>query len=162
MPLFGCKYAFKVKRLVYSRRIQELCGAAYPGHPQGCPNYRSGNPECPYVAPYLEDLTDPGREFWLVFGEFDLAGHVERMKIAHPDWSTRRLRCVLYWQSRSKAMMKRRAAAWANYIGADFIHHRPEAAGVNVYATAALSGFKLERIKNLKTCRHIALVGWRK
>lgn len=151
----------RVKKLVHSRRVPDWCGLPYPGHPKGCPNYYSGRAQCPPVAPYITEIMDLRRAMYLVHSEFDLEAHVTEMERKHPYWTERQLRNVLYWQSRSKKQMKMRAIDLAKRIGANSICLMGEAAGVNLYATCALSGLKLEKIKDLRICRHVAIVGWK-
>ena len=155
-----CSWAIPVKRLVRSKRIQlAWCAFRYPGHPKGCPNLYG---RCARRAPYIDDVLDVNRPMWLVFSEFDLAAHVEKMRVKHPDWTERQLRNVLYWQRVSKKQARNRGGAWAQLVGADYVCTLGEAAGVNLFATARISGLKLEKIRRLKVCRHIVIVGWRK
>ncbi len=44
-------------------------------------------------------------------------------------------------------------------LGLNTITTCPEGMGVNVYATARAHGLILEKIRDLKMCRHIALIG---
>ena len=151
----------KVKRLVHSPEVPDWCGLPYPGHPKGCPNYYSGRLCCPPEAPYITEVLDLSRDIYLVHSIFDLEEHMKKMKKKHSNWTERQLRNVLYWQSRSKKEMKEKAFAFAKHIRANKICTMGEAAGVNLYATCAVSGLKLEKIKGLKICRHVALVGWK-
>ncbi len=57
--------------------------------------------------------------------------------------------------------MRQRAKIAQFYGGGDAVLTCPEAHGVNVYATCFCSGLKIQKIKNIITCRHIALVGFR-
>ena len=149
------------KKIIHNTKVSDWCGLPYPGHPKGCPNYCSGKAKCPPVAPYITEIMDLDRPVYLVYSEFNLAAHMAKMKKRHPHWTERQQRNVLYWQSRSKKQMKERAAEAVRILGADTICTMGEAAGVNLYATCRLSGLKLEKIKGLKICRHVALVGWR-
>lgn len=144
--------------LILSNDVGDWCRLPYPNHPKGCPKY--GQSEgCPPRAPKVENVFDLSKPLFLINSEFDLAAHVERMRLAHPEWSDRQLRNVLYWQGTSRKQLKKRVKQAAELVGADTFAMVPEAMGVNVYATAMLSGLKLERIKGLKTCRHVALIG---
>jgi len=155
------KWARPVRILYHDRRIPMWCALPYPGHPKGCPNFGNQPDRCPPHAPYITDIFDLSKPMWLAFSEFDLAGHIKSMKAKHSDWSEPRLRCVLYWQSRSKKQMKLRASTLASHVGADTIHHMAEAAGVQMYRTAEASGLHLEKIRDITVCHHIALVGWK-
>lgn len=151
-------FVFPVARLVLSNRVGEWCRMPYPGHPKGCPNYGKAD-RCPPQAPHVSDYFDIAKPLYLVHSEFDLAGHQGMMQTAHPAWTDRQCRCVLYWQPKSRKQLKERAGDAMRLLGLDGMAWVPEAMGVNVYATARLSGLILERIRDLKTCRHVALIG---
>jgi len=151
-------FILPVSRLVISDQVGEWCKLPYPGHLKGCPNYGVAE-RCPPLAPHVTDYFDTSRPLYLVHSEFDLTGHQQRMKEAHPVWTDRQCRCVLYWQPKSRKQLKERAAEAMRLLGLDAMAWVPEAMGVNVYATARTSGLILERIRDLKTCRHVALVG---
>ena len=154
-------WVYKVKKLVINKSTSEWCKLPYPGHKKGCPNYGKSDrcpPECKHLGVYF-DLSKP---MYLIHSEFDLAGHALIMKNKHPNWSDRQCRCVLYWQSRSRKQLKERISAVMPILLVDFVTTTMEAMGVNVYATARLSGLNLERIRDLSICRHVALAGSRK
>ncbi len=87
---------------------------------------------------------------------------MQRMKDLHPGWSELQCRCVLYWQSTSRDQLAYRIKFALHTLQADASAAVPEAMGVNVYATCRLAGLQLEKIRTLKICRHVALIGWRK
>lgn len=151
-------YIYRVKRLVLSNKVGQWCRLPYPGHPRGCPNYNQSE-KCPPKAPRAQDIFNLDQSLYLVHSEFDLLAHASRMQNRHPHWSDRQCRCVLYWQGTSRRQLKDRC--WqASWTDEKLIYTLiPEAMGVNIYATAALSGLKLERIKNITTVRHVALLG---
>jgi hypothetical protein len=98
---------------------------------------------------------------YLVYSEFDLGAHIEKMKAAHPEWSDKQCRCVLYWQGASKKLLKGEIKKAVKETGLKIVVDKPEGVGVNVYATCFKSGLRLERIKGLKICRHVAIIGQR-
>jgi len=151
---------YEVNRLVVTSRSGDWCKTPYPGHAKGCPNYGKSE-RCPPKAPRLEAYFNTSRALYLVHSEFDLTAHAKRMKHEHPWWSERQCRCVLYWQSRSRKQLAERVAIVMKDRGLDRVATCPEAMGLNVYATAHLAGLRLEKIHNLSTCRHVALVGHR-
>ncbi len=65
----------------------------------------------------------------------------------------------MYWQGTSRKQLRERVAIAKNEKETNITLYCPEAHGVNVYASAKKSGLKLERIKDLKICRHVALLG---
>jgi len=153
---FGVIEAIQV---CHSRKTGDWCKLPYPGHAKGCPNY--GRDGCPPDAPFISDIMDLRRPVYVAFSEFNLSAHIFRMQIKHPNWSDRQCRCVLYWQGTSRKQMRIRVKIAKFFGGGNLVLECPEAHGVNVYATCAYSGLKLQRIKNLETCRHVALIGFR-
>jgi len=57
--------------------------------------------------------------------------------------------------------MRERAKIAQYLTGGDTVLHCPEAHGVNVYATLSYSIARLQKIKYLTLCRHIALIGFK-
>lgn len=151
-------YVLPVVKLVHSPKIRDWCKLSYPGHPKGCPNYGKYN-KCPPNSPNVEDILDTNREMFLVYSEFNLQEHVDRMKEKHPNWTDRQLRNVLYWQRISKKEMITRSILFAKENGFDLIIPMGESVGINLYKTCRLSGLKLESIKSLKINHHVAVVG---
>ena len=149
-----------VKRLVVSEKTGEWCKLPYPNHPKGCPNYGK-KATCPPQAPRLHHYFDVSRPMSLVHSEFDLEKHAKRMRTEHPQWSERQCRCLLYWQPTSRKQMRARTSAAMWTIGCNAKTECPEAMGLNVFATAAVSGLKLDRTRNIRTARHVCLIGWR-
>lgn len=154
-------WVIPVKTLIWSKETRKWCGLKYPNHPKGCPNWKT---RCPERGPYVDSLLDLKKPMWIVHSEFDLAGHVEKMRGRHPKWTERQLRNVLYWQSQSRKQLRTRVAIAIRLLipRINYVLPGAEYSGVNVYVTALKSGLKLERIKDLKTCRHIAILGTRK
>ena len=152
------RWIYPVKRLIISNQVGEWCQMPYPDHPKGCPNFGKAD-KCPPEAPTVGDYFDLSSPLWLVHSEFNLADHIGRMQEKHPQWSLKQCRCVLYWQSTSRKQLKNRIKEALSMTGANGSAMIPEAMGVNVYATAKLAGLRLERIRHLAMCRHVALIG---
>lgn len=153
-------YVYKVRRLVISHKAGDWCRLPYPNHKNGCPNYGKAD-RCPPKAPMVQTVFDISKPLYLVHSEFDLKSHVGRMQSSHPEWSDRQCRCVLYWQPHSRKQLKDRVRMARFVLGTNIETSCPEGMGVNVYATARLSGLYLGKIKTLFICRHVALLGWR-
>jgi len=151
-------WVYPVKRLVISDRVGKWCQLPYPRHPKGCPKYGVDN-KCPPKAPTIKDFFDLSRPLWLVHSEFNLGNHILKMEKKHPKWTLRQCKCVLYWQQTSRSQLNQRILEALLHTGAMASATIPEAMGVNVYATARISGLKLERIRHLEICRHVALIG---
>lgn len=150
-----------VKKLVLTPQAKEWCKIPYPNHPKGCPNYygkcfQGGKKGIRMIDTFI----DPSKPIYIVYVEFDLETHVEKMRIKHPKWTERQLRNVLYWQGAQRAKLRRKVAEAIEITGIESpISCMPELYGVNVYATCLKSGLKLEPIKGLKLCRHIYFIG---
>ena len=155
--MFLPHYILEVKKMVCSKDIPYYCKLPYPGHPKGCPNYGKRQ-DCPPNTPFVLDLLDESKKMYLVYSEFNLDNHVEKMRFKFPTWSERQLRNVLYWQPTSKKQLRERCTIACEIFGCRYVLTKGEAYGVNFYATAFHSGLKLERIKELKINRHIAIV----
>jgi len=83
------------------------------------------------------------------------------MRATHPDWSKRQLRCVLYWQGTARAELKRRIEAALHAMPGTRAETSPEAMGVNVTATLAAEGIKLEW-PPVRIARQVALIAYPK
>jgi len=153
-------WIYPVKRLVISERVGDWCRLPYDGHRKGCPNYDDpGHIDCPPRAPAVGEFFDLSAPLFLVHSQFNLANHILIMEQKHPEWSLKQCKCVLYWQKTSRKQLKERMLRACYLLNTHAYSIIPEAMGVNVYATARLSGLKLERIRNLTICRHVALIG---
>ena len=153
-------YIVKLDRLVFSNKTDDWCQIEYQGHKDGCPNYGDiKHAHCPPHAPRIDKFIDLSKPFYFVHSEFNLEADIERRKKMTPGQTERQYRCVLYWQETSRKQMRERAklAMWPLSLNA--YTACPEGMGVNVYATARIHGLKLERIRDLKICRHVALIG---
>ena len=156
------KYIIPIKKLVLFRDTgSRFCRLPYPGHPKGCPNWYKKK-VCPPHAPMAAIYFDITKPLYFVHSEFDLSAHIVRMKLRNPDWSERQCKCVLYWQGTSRKQMRERVKIAIFELGTNAQTACPEGMGVNVYATARLSGLKMDRIKGMKVCRHITLIGSRR
>lgn len=158
MELAPWIHRVETEDLIRSDNVGNWCRLPYPNHPKGCPKYGKSD-DCPPRAPDVWEVFDGGRPLFFVHSEFDLAAHVAKRRAKFPEASELQLRNVYYWQQTSRKQLRGRVKQAAELLGPDTFAMVPEAMGVNVYATAMLSGLKLERIKGLKTCRHVALIG---
>ena len=154
------EFLYRVKRLVISDQAGKWCRIPYPNHKHGCPKYGDDGGACPPLAVPVGEVLNLDAPMYLVHSEFHLDWHVEAMEAKHPKWSDRQLRNVRHWQEKSRKQMRQRSAIAAGKTGANVILYCPEGRGVNVYATARIAGLHLERIRDLKTCRHVALLGF--
>lgn len=156
-------YIIQLDRLIISDDVGKWCQIEYQGHKYGCPNYNNPKyPRCPPLAPKVNEVFDFSKPLYFVHSEFDLEADIERRKKMTPGQTERQYRCVLYWQESSRKQMRERAkiAMWS--LGLNEMTACPEGLGVNVYATGKIHGLTYDRIRNLKICRHTALIGMRK
>lgn len=141
--------------------VRGLCCKPYDLHPRGCPNFGK-RAACPPAAPLYSDAYDMARPVWAVVNEFDLGAHVERMRSAHPEWSDRQLRCVLYWQSGARRNLNNAIFAMRESVtfpAGCQVETCPEAMGVNVTATLAAEGIALEW-PPVRIARQVALIAY--
>ena len=138
--------------------VRGLCRRPYELHPKGCPNFGQ-RATCPPAAPLFFSVYDAARPVWAVVNEFDLGAHVERMRAAHPEWSDRQLRCVLYWQGGARAELARKIKAALSTLPGCRAETCPEAMGVNVTATLAAEGITLEW-PPVRIARQVALIAY--
>ena len=148
---------------VIDKRVRELCYKPYTNHPKGCPNY--GKREtCPPKAVLLPDYFDISKPIMVVWADFNLGQHREKMMLKHPNWSRRQLDCCLYWQGKVTKRLKQevkynlgRSDLFQNLknLAATYC---PEAMGVNVTETMKNVGLILEW-PPVKIVRKIAFIG---
>lgn len=147
---------------ILDAKVRGLCALPYPGHPRGCPNLgvKEG---CPPGAPKFADVFDLAQPFVAVVQSFDLAAHVERMRRIHPTWSKGQLACCLYWQGGVRKLLRVEVTKALGHVGCSgqLVTYCPEGMGVDVTATLAAVGVKLEWPPK-HIVRKVALIGWRK
>jgi hypothetical protein len=137
--------AFAEVKFVIDPTVRGLCARPYPGHPKGCPNFNERN-TCPPRAKLVGEVIDLSKPTFVIWNRFDMADHTARLKIKHPDWTDRQLRCCYYWQGGAR---KKLGMEMAYFLGTRSPEHFylstcPEAMGVNVTATMAALGIELE------------------
>jgi hypothetical protein len=159
-------WIYPVKRLAVNGRAGEWCRLPYPGHKKGCPKFND-DPGCPPKQWHVGRHFDLEKPLYLVHSEFDLEGDIIRrrelrLEAGKKPLSARQARCVLYWQETSRKQLRDRVRLAMYTFDCSQVAFCPEGMGVNVYATARISGLRLEKIRHLKTCRHVALIGTRK
>jgi hypothetical protein len=112
----------------------------YPGHTRGCPNF----PKCPREHPDIRKLK--GFTWYAVTEEFDLLAHSKKMAKAHPQWTERQCRNLLYWQGGVRKRLKEKALEQFD-PSTDVLLEIPEASGVQVFKTMASVGIQIQRSK---------------
>jgi predicted metal-binding protein len=137
--------------------VRVLCCRPYDLHPQGCPNFGQ-RATCPPAAPLFSHIYDMAKPVWAVVNEFALGAHVTRMRVTHPGWSERQLRCVLYWQGSARAELARKIKLALATLPGYRAETCPEAMGVNVTETLRVVGIELEW-PPVRFTRQIALLG---
>ena len=149
-----------LKRVIWHPKVREWCLLPYPNHPKGCPMYGT-RASCPPEAPLFNELVE--EPYYLVIQEFDLDAQEKYMREVkgHKNKSSKWCRNSRYWQ---KGFMNR-IIAEANKFLWSFpegrILERPEANGVNLFATCAHHKIMLERNPQ-KIVKKMVIVGKRK
>jgi len=125
-----------------SFRTGKLCLLPYPNHKHGCPNFGKKE-DCPPSAKFFSRLILI--PMFLVGVKFDLEKHMKRMKDRHPDWSDRQAKCLLYWQGTVNKALREECEKISSNHPNYLVLYKPEANGVNVFATCRSLGIILER-----------------
>lgn len=136
------KIILPLKKVVVNYNARSWCKLPYPNHPKGCPNYNKLN-TCPPKSPLFESIAKP--PYIIVAVKFNLKEHIKKMKSKHPDWSNKRLKCVLYWQKKVDKYLKEISEKTASKIKNSIIIYRPEAYGVDMFKTCKKIGITLEK-----------------
>lgn len=156
------EHILKVKRLVWTPKVQQLCTTPYTQHPKGCPMFGRKD-GCPPQQALVPNVFSMRRGLYLVYETFNLDAHARRMKTRHPQWTDRQCRNVLYWQAGARHVLRQRLERLlACGIDDDYVDRYtlcPEGMGVNVFQTAHAAGLHLEPTNNLHTVHLVALVG---
>lgn len=144
---------------VYDPTVRKLCTEPYEGHPHGCPNYGHSD-RCPPRAPLLCDVYDMGGPFYCIYSTFCLDAHIDRMRVAHPDWSDRQLACVLYWQNTARKRLKREIEIFKEEHSELVwrVETTPEALGCNITQTLKDAGVIISWPAT-NVVYHVALAG---
>jgi predicted metal-binding protein len=122
---------------------EKLCRAAYPNHRKGCPNYHKKE-GCPPNLLSLENVVDFKKDVYLIYTDFDIGKHAERMKELHSNWTERQLYCCLYWQPKARKAQRAEELRCKNEKDISLVLRSPEAHGVNVHSLMKKVGVNLE------------------
>ncbi len=139
---------------------EKFCCLPYLNHPRGCPNY--GKKEgCPPNIPKVDEVLDFNKDVYLIYTEFNIGEHAERMKKLHPKWTGRQIYCCLYWQLKARKLQRQEEEKSIKEKGINLILNSPEANGVNITSLMRKVGIKLEWPPR-KITRLVSLGGTRK
>lgn len=147
----------RLPTIFYDKKARDgtWCRLPYPGHPKGCPNF----PKCPAKHPDIQKLK--GFYWYAVIEKFNLQDHAKKMAAAHPKWTERQCRNLLYWQGGVRKRLTEKAIRAADPFYEDVILKIPEASGVNVFETMAHVGIQIQRNKPGQIIK-VILIGKRK
>ncbi len=131
------------KEIPIIKNPDKLCCNPYPNHSRGCPNYnkKAGCP--PNVFP-LNKTLNLDKDVYLIYTDFNIGKHAERMKKMHPDWSERQIYCCLYWQPKARKSHMEEVEKYKKEKKIDKILNSPEAMGINVSLLMKKAGIELE------------------
>lgn len=147
------------KIIPYDRKIQSLCLCPYYRHPHGCPNF-SKKIGCPPNQPLIDKVLDLRKKIYLIYTEFDLGVHAEKMKKIYPNWSGHQIYCVLYWQPKARVFQRQEEKIALKEYEVGYICQSPEAYGVNVTELMKRIYIILEWPPR-KITRLVSLGGWK-
>jgi len=152
MPILQLKF----KDLI-TENTKKYCFAVYPGHTKGCPNAfgRCWGYDGKCRQTIITDLINPQYPVYIIYSEYNLAKHIRKMKLRHPDWTERQLRNVYYWQKSSFKLLDIEIKQFN--IPQGYRQFGIEGYGLNAYATCKKVGLILDPIKGMKICRHMTL-----
>lgn len=127
----------------YDKSIQGLCRREYYGHKKGCPNYgvKQG---CPPGVPLINEVLDFEKDLFLIYTEFDVEAHAQRMWQMHPNWTERQAYNCRYWQPGARKSHRQEEAKAVQECLLTKIVDGPEAHGVDVIALFDNIGMALE------------------
>jgi hypothetical protein len=125
----------------YGERMQCLCARGYHGHPEGCPDYGSG--ECPPGQELIDRVLDFGGELYVIFTEFAIGDFAKRMKEAHPGWTERQCCNPSLWQSATRKAQREEERRAVREHGLTKIVQSPGAHGVDVTGLMKKMGITL-------------------
>lgn len=161
------KYPFilKIDKLVMTPSTKDWCFKPYPGHPKGCPRAHTNCWQGGRIPMHmLTDRMSTKKPMYIVFNEFNLEAHKNKMAKRHPHWTEKQCRNILYWQKTSwKQLDQKMELALRAIKPTPDIYSSGEGEGVNLYKTCVLAGLKLDPIgPKMKICRHMYIVGYSK
>lgn len=104
---------------------------------------------------------DMNKPLWVAVVDFDLAAHMEKMREKHPEWTTRQLACVLYWQAGVNRKLKDLTFRFHKKNKGTIFTMCPEAMGVHVLKTMRRLGFDIRR-NPMHIVYKVSLIGYPK
>jgi predicted metal-binding protein len=122
---------------------EKFCCLPYRNHSHGCPNYgkKVGCP--PDISP-IEKLLDLNKDLYLIYTEFNIGEHAEKMRRLHPEWTDKQVYCCLYWQPKARKLQRLEEEKFKKEKSINLILTSPEAMGVNITSLMNKIGIKLE------------------
>ena len=133
----------EVNNIIYIKDINRLCQLPYPGHKKGCPNYNKKE-SCPPNNQRFDEMYNVDKTIWMVALQFDLKAHMDKLRLVHPNWSDRQLRCVLYWQSKLRKMLRSEVNKFLEDKPDLSVDYSPERREINVCKMMEAYGIPLE------------------
>ena len=94
----------------------------------------------------MSDHFDLDSPVFFITIKFDIASHTTKMKGAHPDWTNRQCRNLLYWQGSVRKELKNYTESLIALSDVKLaVTYIPEAMGVDVFGTCANLEIPIER-----------------
>lgn len=130
--------------LVIERKFQGICKKPFYGHPKGCPNY--GKKEgCPPGLPLIDEVFDFSERLYLIYTEFEVGEHAERMRVGHPEWSEhpRQWYNPRRWQPTARKNHRADIVDFLDSHEGHSVNKTPEAHGIHISELMKLAGIEL-------------------
>lgn len=141
-------------------KMRALCTLPYYNHKKGCPNFNKKD-GCPPGVGLFDKMYDMDKPVYIIWNEFDLGAHVDKLKEKYPNWSEHQLKCCLYWQPKARKSLLEEIKKFKKEFPEFSITRCPEAEGVNITETMKSIGIELQWPPETKTYQ-IALAAMKK
>ena len=160
--MIGQAMRLPISTISYGLTVRNWCFLEYPNHPDGCQNYLDKDWCPPKVAEFPAGIDissydethghnyemsllrlKPGLEptMWLFIRHFDLQGWVKGLRKEHPQMSDNQARIPYLYNDKVYRQIYADAEAYRWVVGRPTILlRRPEANGVNLFATCRVNG----------------------
>ncbi|MHA1642197.1 MAG: DUF2284 domain-containing protein [Promethearchaeota archaeon] len=107
MPFIEIKY----KDLIFDKKVQTMCVS----DKFKCPNY-GHSWACPPEAPFMRDKLQHYDKFYLIYHEFDLKDHVDKIKREKPNWTEEKIISYFYRKEIMRDLMEEEIFKFINNI----------------------------------------------
>lgn len=146
----------KNKITVNNKLKDTWCKLPYPGHPNGCPNYRKKR-DCPPNTPFIFDILE--EPFWLVGIRFDIKNKGKPIE-NYSSFSEEN--CCCFPPGQNENIFRQEIQKTLGKESDIQILYKPEAYGVDVFKTCKDNDLDLEFFPPKKYLWKIVVAGKKK